>query len=153
MNSLIVDNINKKPEEVFDLLHRIMHLFRSAQNRALRDGAHNLTHLEGKILDFLAVHPGATLRDMVAHWKQDKGQLARLVKSLRGQGLVRGENDVADRRSVRLRLTARGEDMQATLSRAVGRLSAEAVAGLSPSQRANLGELLEHLRQNLEKSE
>ena len=39
--------------------------------------------MEGKILGFFIRHPGATLRDLVAHLRQDKGQLARLIRSLK----------------------------------------------------------------------
>jgi DNA-binding MarR family transcriptional regulator len=145
-----VENVNKKPGEVFDLVHRIMHLFRSAQYRVLKDGPYELTHLEGKLLGFFAHHPGATLRDLVAHQKQDKGQLAKLIKSLREQGLLQGEDDEADRRSVRLSLTSEGAAVHRDLRKQVARLSALAVEGLSAAQRGQLAELLEQVRENLE---
>ena len=72
-------------DDVFASIHTIMHLFRAEQYRVLRKGGHDLTHMEGKILGFFIRHPGATLRDLVAHLKQDKGQLARLIRSLKNQ--------------------------------------------------------------------
>lgn len=150
MNRRNVDNVNQKPAEVVDLVHRIMHLFRSAQYRVLKDGDYELTHLEGKLLGFFSRHPGATLRDLVAHQKQDKGQMAKLVKSLREQGLLQGESDAADRRSVKLSLTAEGEAVHKTLRKQVMRLSALAVAGISPEEHEKLTGLLEQVRDNLE---
>jgi DNA-binding MarR family transcriptional regulator len=99
-----VDVVNQKknaPDEVFEAIHTIMHLFRSEQYRALRDGPYDLTHMEGKILAFLARNSGATLSELVAYLRRDKSQLARLIKSLREQGLLLGQNDKEDRRTVR----------------------------------------------------
>lgn len=145
-----VENVNKKPGEVIELVHRIMHLFRSAQYRVLKGGPYELTHLEGRLLGFFANHPGATLRDLVAHQKQDKGQLAKLVKSLREQELLQGANDETDRRSVRLSLTAQGRAVHRTLRKQVEHLSAVAVDGLSAPQKEQLVKLLDKMRDNLE---
>lgn len=142
----------KKSAEVFDAIHRIMHQFRSAQYRVLRDGPHELTHMEGKLLGYFSHHPDSTLRDLVAHLKQDKGQLGRLIKSLKEQGLLEGRSDEGDRRSVRLRLTAEGKKVHQTLQHQVGRLSDLAVEGLTAGQRAELVDLLQHVRTNLEKA-
>lgn len=148
-----VDNVNKKPgsgtAEVFDSVHRIMHLFRSEQYRVLRDGPYELTHMEGRLMGFFARRPGATLRDLVGHLKQDKGQLARLVKSLREQGLLSGKDDEGDRRSVRLELTPEGKKVHRMLRRQVGKLSDRAVQGLSRKERAELVALLRRVRGNL----
>lgn len=150
MNRRQVENVNKKAEDVFEQVHRIMHLFRSAQYRVLRGGEHELTHLEGKLLGYFAQHPGATLRDLVAHTKQDKGQLAKLIKSLREQGLLDGVADARDRRSVRLSLTPEGEAIHKILRKQVGKLSAVAVNGLTEREKDDLLKLLERVRGNLE---
>ena len=66
MGSHKVDNVNKEsssPAAVFEAIHAIMHLFRAEQYRVLRDGPHDLTHMEGKLMGFFAENPGATLRD------------------------------------------------------------------------------------------
>jgi hypothetical protein len=71
MTSGSVDNINRKSvnasHEVFDLIHTIMHLFRSQQYRGLPKNSHDITHMEGKLLGFFARYPGATPSDLVAH--------------------------------------------------------------------------------------
>lgn len=156
MKRTIGDIINKRPgkksAEVFDAIHRIMHQFRSAQYRVVRDGPYELTHMEGKLPGYFSHHPDATLRDPVAHLKQDKGQLGRLIKSLKEQGLLEGQSDEGDRRSVRLRLIAEGKKAHQTLQRQVGRLSDLAVKGLSAGERAALVDLLNQVRTNLEKA-
>lgn len=154
MNRTKVDIVNKKakksPDDVFEAIHTIMHLFRSEQYRVLRDGPYELTHMEGKLLGFFSRHPGATLRDLVGHMRQDKGQLARLIKSLREQGLVEGKEDAEDRRSVRLQLTPEGRTIHQTLRHQVEVLSEQAVKGLSAAEHKQLVALLQRIRTNLE---
>ncbi len=149
-----VDKINKKSpgktDDIFSSIHKIMHLFRSEQYRVLRNGPYTVTHLEGKLLGFFARHPDATLSDLVLHLKQDKGQLARLVKSLRAQGLLEGEGNTADRRRVKLRLTAEGKSIHQALQQQVQALSKLAIRGLSTDQRSLLVDMLHQVRSNLE---
>ena len=115
-----VDNVNHvgsatKPspaDAVIELVHEVMHQFRSRQFQALRDGAHDLTHMEAKVMGFFSRRPGATLSDLVAHSGRDKAQLAKLLKGLRERGLLAAEADADDRRSVQLRLSPAGHAVQ-----------------------------------------
>lgn len=148
-----VDNVNQQaaaPEEVVEAVHTVMHLFRAEQYRALRDSGQELTHFEGKILGFFARHPGATLSDLVAHTGRDKGQLARLIKSLKEQALLEAQNDTSDRRSVRLRLTKQGGAVHQSLQKQLGRVARLAVKGMGAAEQAQLCALLHKLRENLE---
>jgi DNA-binding MarR family transcriptional regulator len=149
-----VDVVNQKkdaPDEVFEAIHTIMHLFRMEQYRTQRDGPYHLTHMEGKILAFVARNSSATLSEIVAHSGRDKSQLARLIKSLRRQGLLQGQNDMEDRRSVRLTLTSEGRAIHQSLQNQVGRLSKVAVTGIGVQELRNLVALLQKIRSNLEK--
>src|SRR4030095_1931956 len=123
-------------------IHAVMHQYRSQQYRALRDVALDITHMDGKVLGFFDRHPGSTQSDLALHSGRDKAQLARLIKGLRDRSLLAAEVDEADRRNVRLSLTAEGRAIQRTLQRQARRLSAQAVAGLSEQERAQLGALL-----------
>jgi DNA-binding MarR family transcriptional regulator len=154
MESPTVDIVNQTknaPDEIFEAIHTIMHLFRSEQYQALRDGPYDLTHMEGKILAFLARNSGATLSELVARSGRDKSQLARLIKSLREQGLLQGQNDKDDRRNVRLTLTSEGRAIHQYLQHQVGRLSKVAVKGLGAQELRILVALLQKVRSNLEK--
>lgn len=149
-----VDNVNKNPEdaplEVFDSIHAVMHLFRAEQYRAFRDGPHPLTHMEGKLIGFFARRPDATLSDLVAHSGRDKGQLARLIKTLKDQSLLEASEDQADRRSVRLRLTAEGRAVHQALRRQTARLAKLAIKGLDAVECEQLVELLRRVKANIE---
>lgn len=152
-----VDTVNRKgktapaPEaSVLDLIHTVMHGVRSLQYQGADDPARaGLTHMEGKVLGFFARHPGATQRDLAQHSGRDKAQLARLIKALRERGLLLAEEDGSDRRQVCLRLSDAGQAVQHTLKAREGAVEQQALAGLSPAQRQQLGELLRSVQANL----
>jgi DNA-binding MarR family transcriptional regulator len=137
------------PPDPLDIMHGVMHQYRALQYRFLRDGPHDITHMDGKVLGYFGRHPGATQSDLAQHTGRDKAQLARLIKGLRDQGLLQGDVDADDRRSVRLSLTADGLALQKELRQQARRLSQKAVEGLSTAQQQQLLTLLERVRGNL----
>lgn len=133
-----------------ELVHVVMHQFRSLQYQTLRDGAHDLTHMESKVVGFFSRHPGATLSDLAAHSGRDKAQLAKLVKGLRERALLEAEADADDRRAVRLRPSAAGQAMQKTLQAEARTLSGRAMDGLDAGEQAQLLALLTRVKANLD---
>jgi DNA-binding MarR family transcriptional regulator len=150
----IVDEVNQNPPspalEVLERVHAIMHLYRSAQQRSLRAGPHDLAHMEIKVLGFFARRPGATQSDLAAHSGRDKAQLARLIRGLRDRGLLDATADETDKRSTRLALSEDGKAMFAALHRHDGALAETALEGIAEADRATLLDLLERVRANLE---
>ena len=141
---------NAPDDDVLELIHAVMHQYRSQQYRALRDGPHDITHMDSKVLGFFGRHPGATQSDLAQHSGRDKAQLARLIKGLRERGLLAAQADEADRRNVRLSLTAEGEALQRTLHQQARRLATSAVAGLDAAERGQLLALLNRVKGNLD---
>jgi DNA-binding MarR family transcriptional regulator len=148
------DNVNHSGRtggnELLDLVHHVMHQYRSRQYRALRDGPHDITHMDSKVLSFFERRPGATQSDLAQHTGRDKAQIARLIKGLREQGLLAGEADSADRRNVRLTLTPEGLAIQRALKKSAAALGVKAVAGLSAADQAQLKSLLDKVKDNLD---
>ena len=148
-----VDTVNSKDiagdDAVIELVHAVMHEFRSQQYRAIEERERDITHMEGKVLGFFGRHAGATQSDLVQHSGRDKAQLARLIKGLRERELLSGEADAADRRNVRVQLTEAGQAMLRALRQQGRKLEARAVAGLSADERAQLADLLRRVRRNL----
>lgn len=150
-----VDKVNRHSrqdpadDEVLERVHQVMHQFRSRLFQALRQGQHELTHMESKVLGFFARRPGATQSDLVQHTGRDKAQLARLIKGLRERGLLQGEADAADRRNVRLQPTAEGLAIQRALREQADALEKRAVEGLSEDEKARLIALLQRVQDNL----
>ena len=153
----MVDNVNHKvrdqvraaDDDILELIHTVMHSYRSQQYRFLRDGPHDITHMNGKVLGFFGHHPGATQKDLAQHSGRDKAQLARLIKGLRDRGLLAAEADETDRRNVRLSLTADGRAVQRALQQQARKLSAGAVAGLSAAEQQQLLALLRRVADNV----
>ena len=146
----IVNQPGAEPEgNVLELVHSVMHSYRSQQYRFLRDGPHDITHMDGKVLGFFGRHPGATQKDLAQHSGRDKAQLARLIKGLRERGLLAAVADEADRRNLHLSLTADGQAVQRALQQQARRLSARAVAGLSATEQRQLFALLQRVGGNL----
>ena len=148
-----VDIVNHSPAgaeaEVLELVHAVMHDYRSLQYRFLRDGPHEITHMDGKVLGYFGRHPGATQSELAQHSGRDKAQLARLIKGLRERGLLQAQADENDRRTVRLSLTADGQAVQRALAQQAKRLGGQAVAGLSAAERSQLAALLQRVKANL----
>ena len=136
--------------DILDLVHAVMHLYRSRQYQTLRDGPHGVTHMDSKVLGFFARHPGATQSELAVHSGRDKAQLARLVAGLRERGLLEAAADAADRRSVHLSLTAEGQAVQRSLHQQARRQTTQAMAGFSAAERAQLQALLGRVKGNLE---
>ncbi|QJW85063.1 MarR family transcriptional regulator [Ramlibacter terrae] len=147
------DTINHRgkppPDDVLELVHQLMHEYRSLQYRQLRDGPHPITHMDARVLGYFSRHPGATQRELAAHSGRDKAQLARLIKGLREQGLLAAAVDPADRRNVQLSLTEAGQDVHKALQQQSRRTGAKAVAGMADVEKQQLVELLNRVRQNL----
>jgi DNA-binding MarR family transcriptional regulator len=154
-----IDNVNQMmtpprfpPSEgdVLELVHAVMHTYRSRQYRFLRDGPYAITHMDGKVLAFFSKHPSATLSDLAAHSGRDKAQLTRLVKGLKEQGLLAAQEDSADGRVVRLTLTAAGDEIARALRHQARRLDEQAVSGLAAHERQQLLALLQRVKNNLD---
>lgn len=149
-----IDTVNQSrrtaDDDVLELVHSVMHSYRSQQYRFLRDGPHDITHMDGKVLGYFGRHPGATQKDLALHSGRDKAQLARLIKGLRERGLLAAEADEADRRNVCLSLTDDGRAVQRALQQQARKLSATAVAGLSAAEQQQLLALLRRVAGNVE---
>ncbi|SDN80168.1 MarR family winged helix-turn-helix transcriptional regulator [Pseudomonas jinjuensis] len=137
-------------DDVFEAIHSVMHLYRSRQYRDLRDGPHELTHMEFKVLNFFARHPGGTQRDLVEHSGRDKAQITRLIQGLKAKALLEAVVDEEDKRFQRMYLTAAGIEVQGFVQRQGRRLSKVAVKGLSETECAQLQGLLERVKANLQ---
>jgi DNA-binding MarR family transcriptional regulator len=152
-----IDNVNhqgkvapRTDDDVLELIHTVMHQYRGQQYQVLRDGPHDVTHMESKVLAYFGRHPGGTQSELAQHTGRDKAQLARLMKSLRERGLLEARAEQADRRSVALSLTADGHAVLRSLQQQARRLNARAVAGFSAAEQQQLVALLLRVTANLD---
>lgn len=133
-------------EDIVEAIHAVMHSYRACLFRAMRDNPHGITPMDAKVLNHVARHPGSTQRDLVMHSGKDKGQLARLITGLRKRNLIKVEVDDQDRRSLKLYLTAAGENIQADILEQRQEINGEIRHKLNTTERQTLMDLVEKLR-------
>lgn len=148
------DNVNHSSRhgdhDVLELIHTVMHQYRSQQFQALRHGAYDITHMESKVLAYFARHTNATQSDLARDSGRDKAQLARLIKGLKDRGLLDAITDESDRRNVRLSLSSAGEAILNELQTQAKHLTSKAIRGFSAQDQAQLSTLLRRVQQNLD---
>lgn len=147
------DIVNQMPStptaDILELVHTVMHRYRSLQYQFLRDGPLDITHMDGKVLGYLFRHPGTTQSGLAQHMDRDKAQLARLIKGLRDRELLVGESDPRDGRILRLTLTPAGHAIVLALREQARRLNETAVEGFSEAERQQLLALMLRVNDNL----
>ena len=148
------DNVNHSSRhgdaDVLELIHTVMHQYRSQQFQALRHGAYDITHMESKVLAYFARHANTTQSDLARDSGRDKAQLARLIKGLKDRGLLDAITDESDRRNVRLSLSSAGEAILNELQTQAKHLTSKAIRGFSAQDQAQLSTLLRRVQQNLD---
>lgn len=96
-------------------------------------------------LDALVQHGPSRMRDLAAALRVDASTATRMVARLADQGLVEREPDPEDARSVRVRMSAHGDAVHATMSERRRRLFADVLAVFEPDELHELAGLLERL--------
>ncbi len=144
-----MENPTPTPEDVVEALHSTMRTIRAGLQAGARSGGRDLTHMDGKVLSFFAHHPGATQKELAQHSGRDKGQLARLIHGLKERDLLAATPDEADRRNLRIELTAAGHAAHKTLREQGRQLAERSAQTLSDAERRQLVALLHKLRTNL----
>ena len=144
---------------VFEQLHDVMSLFRmkvmeASRKRAARERtagertagepAAGVAGMEFRALHFFERHAGATQQELVRHSGRDKGQIARIVKSLAQRGLLR--RDPQAKRNSGLWLTEAGMRVHGQFQLHRKRLAKDSVRGLSADEQVQLSALLEKLK-------
>jgi DNA-binding MarR family transcriptional regulator len=136
-------------ERVFEAMHDLMHLYRMRQYQM--PATKELTHLEGKALRFFANHPASTLSDVCIHFKRDKGQMAKLIQSLRSKSLLETKVHPDDRRQIQLTLSNDGYRIQKALRETTKNLAQAVLQGVKASELDKLLSTVEVLKENLNK--
>lgn len=152
----ILDNVKNLPAdaatEIMETVHAVMHLYRARQYKALRAGAHEIAHMEVRVLNYFNRFPGATQSDLAKRTARDRAQLARLISTLREKRLLETRVDEVDRRIQRHFVTKEGRHLHATLERQRVRVAKLGVTGLADDEARLLAQLLLRIRSNLETS-
>ncbi len=109
-----------------------------------------MMYMGGRFLGFVGDRPGTTQSDLIAHFRRDKGQVAKIIRGLRERDLVRSEVDETDRRAQKLYLTSEGQRIRVEIQRKNQNVAQQAIDGLSRADQKKLADLLLHIQNNLD---
>lgn len=127
------------------LIRRLQQLSASVFAANMKAHGVDLTSPQFAALAVLKQNPGvdqATLAGLIAH---DRVTIGGVVERLCGKGLVIRETNARDRRSKRLRLTAKGDDLLKKLGPIVEASQDELLAGLDAAEQREFIRLAEKL--------
>jgi DNA-binding MarR family transcriptional regulator len=109
-----------------------------AWNRADQGLEEHVSPVQLRAVEALARHGEVNLRGLAAELEVIPSSASRLCDRLEAAGLLVREHARADRREIVLRLSTRGEELFASLTRRRRAVVAQALAGMSPGSRARL---------------
>lgn len=108
-----------------------------------------VTRAQWQVLFVLARSEGESQASVADRLEIESITLGRMIDRLSEAGLVERRPDPKDRRVWRLHLTQAARPIMATLEGLGAALGAEAFAGLTPAEQAELARMLLHVRSNL----
>ena len=129
------------------LLSDVARLVRRSFDARARDIG--ITRPQWQVLSVLARHEGVNQGGLADLLEVEPITVCRMVDRLQEAELVERRPDPADRRSWRLHLTVRGLAIIAQLRPLAEEIQTEAFVGVSASDQAALGVMLERVRANL----
>lgn len=134
-------------ENIFSKIADCSRLARRAFDARAREIG--VTRPQWQVLAVLRRHEGVNQGGLAELLDVEAISVCRMVDRLQEADLVERRPDPADRRSWRLFLTAKAQELLVKLRPLGDELEAQALAGLSDSQRAQIGPILDAIRQNL----
>jgi len=106
----------------------------------------NLSIPQFRALMFLRRHEGASISDVAQHLEIALPSVSRLADGLVARGMVRRQDDAADRRRVTLALTTPGREALHAAKQAAQEYFTEALTRLSPAGRAVVAQAMRALQ-------
>jgi DNA-binding MarR family transcriptional regulator len=110
---------------------------------------HRLGLNEWRVLLVLANHPGIAASDVTALTGLDKMTVSRAIAALARRGRVVRKVDAADKRRLRLRLSAEGERLYERIGTPAKQRERALFRGIGEVEQTQLGRMLDALIENL----
>ncbi|HEY3079603.1 MAG TPA: MarR family transcriptional regulator [Chloroflexota bacterium] len=125
-------------------------VLRAHRERVLQ--AHGVHAGQNLMLDQLWREDGLTPGELAARIGVETPTVTRMAQRMERAGLVRRVKDTADRRLVRVHLTAAGQGLRTVLPALIARADGQALDGFGPAERERFAEFLGRLAGNLERA-
>lgn len=130
------------------LLYRLSQLSGLAGAMVVRlcEGGHGVTRREWGVLAQLHGHSGCLPSELAEHMHRDRARTSRTLSTLLRKGLIERVALAHDRRSVRLSLTAAGQQLYAELMPQVQAINSQILSALSPTELGEFDAMLARLQ-------
>ena len=136
-----------KPDELHRLLAKVHRIhFKCSMHDLARI---RITHGQPRILHHLVDHDGCAQKDLARQFDLEPATVTNILALMEGNGLVRRACDEADRRILRVFITAKGRKAHIQIEAVFAALEEEALKGFSGDDRQALRQLLGRLYENL----
>lgn len=130
------------------LLFELAMTYRSQIEEVMNTIATSRSH--GVIICEVGAHEGISQTELADKLKVRTASMTYIIKQMEEAGLIYRERDSADQRLVRVYLTEAGKVIEPQVIAVWNQLEEKILAGLSPAQREQLGELLRHMLKNIQ---
>lgn len=137
-------------QHLFDRLSDLGHRFKHALRQGELLDELGLTPLQARTLAWVARNPHGSQSCFIQRVHRDKGQIARLFRSLEEDGWIERTPDPADRRARLIALTPAGQAAAERLMDHRRSTARHALAALTPDEQAELLRLVEKLASGLD---
>jgi DNA-binding MarR family transcriptional regulator len=137
------------PADIDDLLLYRLHRLAGVPSQMvvrLCEGRFGITRREWRVLAVLAKEGGLQSSQLALHAQLDRARTSRAVTGLVSKGLVSRVTAPADRRQVRLTLTAGGESLYENMFPLVDAINRDMLSGLSETETVQLDATLTRLQ-------
>jgi DNA-binding MarR family transcriptional regulator len=142
-----------QPEGLDDLLlYRLNHLLGTAGSMVIRlcEGRFGITRREWRVLALLARDQGLQSSQLAQRAQLDRARTSKAITSLVAKKLLARDVHPADRRQVRLALTAQGQALYDTMFPLVREINRELLAALADTDVAVLDAALDRMQARAE---
>ncbi|MBQ8604803.1 MAG: MarR family transcriptional regulator [Oscillospiraceae bacterium] len=102
-----------------------------------------------KVLEYLAVHPGCSRRDIGILWNIDKATLSGILNRMERDGLLTVQESESDRRRKKLNITEKGQIAYEKMQAMIEKLNVQASAGISADEMDAFMATLARIRRNM----
>jgi MarR family transcriptional regulator, organic hydroperoxide resistance regulator len=115
----------------------------------------DLTGIEGMTLGYIFRHQDQeiTAKDVMARSKVSKATTSQTLNGLEKKGYIQMLPTKGDKRKKVIRLTAKGEKVEAEFKEIFTGISARVKAGITPEEEAMLRNILKKIRENVSEEE
>ncbi len=141
---------NNSKSLVQNSISRVVSGYRSATKEKFRALSATIAPMHVRALRLIEENPNCTSQQIAASMRRDKAQIARLIKKLVSEKLVKARSCPSDKRSRLLEVTPAGRTSMKELQSAENSVIGQMITGLSSRELDQILRITHKMSENLE---